>query len=39
MRVLVAAAALQEQLWLKLESRREMLDVVVIDSVERPAPN
>ena len=39
MRVLVAAAALQEQLGLKLESRREMLDVVVIDSVERPAPN
>src|SRR6186713_2987196 len=31
--------ALQEQLGLKLESRRELRDVVVIESVERPSPN
>jgi uncharacterized protein (TIGR03435 family) len=31
--------AVQEQLGLKLESRREPLDVVVIDAVERPEPN
>jgi uncharacterized protein (TIGR03435 family) len=31
--------ALQEQLALKLESRRAPLDVVVIESVERPTPN
>ena len=31
--------ALQEQLGLKLESRREPADVVVIESVERPTPN
>ena len=31
--------ALQEQLGLELESRREMVDVVVIESVERPTPN
>jgi hypothetical protein len=31
--------ALQEQLGLKLESRREPGDVVVIESVERPTPN
>jgi uncharacterized protein (TIGR03435 family) len=31
--------ALQEQLGLKLESRKETLDVLVIDSVERPTEN
>ena len=31
--------AVEEQLGLKLESRREPVDVVVIDSVERPTPN
>jgi uncharacterized protein (TIGR03435 family) len=31
--------ALPEQLGLKLESRREVSDVVVIDTVERPGPN
>jgi len=31
--------ALQEQLGLKLESRRELHDVVVIESVDRPNPN
>ena len=31
--------ALQEQFGLKLEPRREMLDVVVIDSVLRPTPD
>jgi uncharacterized protein (TIGR03435 family) len=31
--------ALQEQLGLKLESRREVREVVVIESVERPSPN
>jgi uncharacterized protein (TIGR03435 family) len=31
--------ALQEQLGLKLESTRAPVDVVVIDSVEKPAPN
>ena len=31
--------ALQEQLGLKLESRQEARDVVVIESVERPSPN
>jgi uncharacterized protein (TIGR03435 family) len=33
------AAALQEQLGLKLEAAREPVDVLVIDSVERPTPN
>jgi len=32
-------AALQEQLGLKLEPRRESLNVLVIDHVEMPAPN
>jgi uncharacterized protein (TIGR03435 family) len=31
--------ALQEQLGLKLESRRERVDVTVIDAAERPAPD
>ena len=31
--------ALQEQLGLKLEASREIVDVLVIDSVERPTPN
>jgi uncharacterized protein (TIGR03435 family) len=31
--------ALQEQLGLKLESRKEIVDVLVIDQVERPTPN
>jgi len=31
--------ALQEQLGLKLESRKEKMDVLVIDSVEMPTPN
>jgi uncharacterized protein (TIGR03435 family) len=31
--------AVQEQLGLKLEPRTEVMDVVVIDSIERPAPN
>jgi uncharacterized protein (TIGR03435 family) len=37
--VVLVFTALQEQLGLKLESRREMLDVVVIDAVECPTPN
>jgi uncharacterized protein (TIGR03435 family) len=31
--------ALEEQLGLKLEPTREVMDVLVIDSVERPTPN
>jgi uncharacterized protein (TIGR03435 family) len=31
--------AVQEQLGLKLESQRMPMDVVVIDSVERPSPD
>jgi len=31
--------ALQEQLRLRLEARRSTLDVIVIDHVERPAPD
>ena len=31
--------AVQEQLGLKLERRREMLDVLVIDAVEMPSEN
>ena len=31
--------ALQEQLGLKLESSKGMVDVLVIDSVERPTPD
>jgi uncharacterized protein (TIGR03435 family) len=31
--------ALQEQLGLKLDSRKEKVDVLVIDQVERPTPN
>jgi uncharacterized protein (TIGR03435 family) len=31
--------ALQEQLELKLEPRREKMDVLIIDQVERPTPN
>jgi uncharacterized protein (TIGR03435 family) len=31
--------ALEEQLGLKLESSRGMVEVLVIDSVERPTPN
>lgn len=31
--------ALQEQLGLKLDSRREVLPVLVIDSVEQPSPD
>ena len=31
--------AVQEQLGLKLESRKEKMDVLVIDQVERPTPN
>jgi uncharacterized protein (TIGR03435 family) len=31
--------ALQEQLGLKLEPRKDKIDVLVIDSVEMPAPN
>jgi uncharacterized protein (TIGR03435 family) len=37
--VVTIFTALPEQLGLKLESRREPLDQVVIDSVERPTPN
>lgn len=37
--VVAITTALQEQFGLKLESRREMLDVLVIDSVERPTPD
>lgn len=32
-------SALQEQLGLKLEPREELLDVIVIDRIERPTPN
>ena len=32
-------SALEEQLGLKLESREELVDVIVIDHIERPAPN
>jgi len=31
--------ALQEQLGLKLESKREPIDVIVIDHIERPSQN
>lgn len=31
--------ALQEQLGLKLESRKEPIDVIVIDHIEKPSPN
>jgi len=31
--------ALQEQLGLKLESRKEPVDVIVIDHIEKPSPN
>jgi len=31
--------ALQEQLGLKLDSRREMVEVLVIDTLEHPTPN
>lgn len=37
--VVATTTALQEQFGLKLESRREMLDVLLIDSVERPTPD
>jgi uncharacterized protein (TIGR03435 family) len=37
--VVAITTALQEQFGLRLESRREMLEVLVIDSVERPTPN
>jgi len=32
-------SALQEQLGLRLEPRDELLDVIVIDNIERPTPN
>jgi uncharacterized protein (TIGR03435 family) len=32
-------AAVQEQLGLRLESGRALLDVLIIDAVERPSPN
>ena len=31
--------ALQEQLGLKLEPQRTMVDTIVVDHVERPSPN
>jgi uncharacterized protein (TIGR03435 family) len=31
--------ALQEQLGLKLESRKEKVDILVVDHIERPSPN
>ena len=37
--VVAITTALQEQFGLKLQPRREMLDVVVIDSVQRPTPD
>ena len=33
------AAALEQQLGLRLESRRGPVEILVIDSVERPQPN
>jgi hypothetical protein len=32
-------AAVQEQLGLRLESGRALLDVLIIDAIERPSPN
>jgi len=37
--VLPLAAALQEQLGLKLESRKGPIDVLVIDSIQQPTEN
>ena len=33
------AAAVEEQLGLKLEPRRDRMDVVVVDHIERPTPD